>query len=486
VTTWRELAASSVAGSGLPASEVRRIVERASGYEGSDYHLGLDQPVPARAAASFAAMVERRLAGEPLQYVVGSWGFRRLDLFVDRRVLIPRPETEVLVEVALAELARYGRGPVAVDLGTGSGAIALSIAVESPSATVWATDASADALEVAAANVAGAGTLVGRRVRLAEGSWFDALPASLRGTVSLIVSNPPYIGDDEPLPSEVGDWEPPSALRAGPTGLEDVATIVTGALEWLLPRGGSLVVEIAPHQAADALALARDAGFASAEILPDLASRDRVLLARTVLTADSRRPRRESAVKSAGEALRAGLVVAVPTDTVYGVAVDPSVPGAIDRLFAVKHRPREVSIAVLVASPDDASRLAVVSGRAARLMARFWPGPLTIVFERAAGVVDLDLGGDPATVGVRCPDHDLVRSLAGEVGPLATTSANRHHEPTPTDAAGVAAVFGDEVAVVVDGGVCAGAPSTVVSVVGGELSLLREGRLRWAEILESW
>jgi L-threonylcarbamoyladenylate synthase len=181
------------------------------------------------------------------------------------------------------------------------------------------------------------------------------------------------------------------------------------------------------------------------------------------------------------DALRAGLVVGLPTDTVYGVAVSPTVPGAMDRLFALKHRPREVSIAVLVASADDASRLAVVEPHASRLMARFWPGPLTIVLPRAAGV-DLDLGGDPSTVGIRCPDHDLVRSLAAEVGPLATTSANRHKEPTPTDAAGVAAVFGDELALVVDGGVCDGAPSTVVSLVGGELSLLRQGSLPFGRV----
>jgi L-threonylcarbamoyladenylate synthase len=180
------------------------------------------------------------------------------------------------------------------------------------------------------------------------------------------------------------------------------------------------------------------------------------------------------------DALRSGLVVAIPTDTVYGVAVSPTVPGAMDRLFALKHRPREVSIAVLIASPEDARRLASVGEQASRLMDRFWPGPLTIVLPRAAGV-DLDLGGDPSTVGIRCPDHDLVRSLASDVGPLATTSANRHKEPTPTDAAGVAAVFGDELALVVDGGVCDGAPSTVVSLVGGELTVLRQGPLDvWA------
>src|SRR5437660_7249746 len=117
--------------------DARRIVERASGREGAEFHTALDDPVPARAVPFFEGMVERRRAGEPLQYVVGRWGFRSLDLLVDPRVLIPRPETEQVVEVALGEVARLGAhqpGPAvtAADLGTGSGAIALSLAAEAP------------------------------------------------------------------------------------------------------------------------------------------------------------------------------------------------------------------------------------------------------------------------------------------------------------------------------------------------------------------
>jgi release factor glutamine methyltransferase len=212
--------------------------------------------------------------------VLGRWGFRKLDLFVDRRVLIPRPETEVVVEVALAELARLAvKRPNVVDLGTGSGAIGLSIAVEVPSARVVATDVSADALEVASANLTGIGTLVASRVRLAEGEWFDAVPRELRGDVHLVISNPPYVGDAEVLPDEVAAWEPRGALRAGRTGFEDIDRIVGEAPSWLA-RPGVLVVELAPHQAGEAIARARTAGFASAEVRPDLTGRDRVLVAR--------------------------------------------------------------------------------------------------------------------------------------------------------------------------------------------------------------
>jgi release factor glutamine methyltransferase len=276
--SWRELLAEATAALDAP-QEARWLVERASGLEGAEYALGLDEPVPARAMSFFEGMLARRRNGEPLQYVLGRWGFRKLDLFVDRRVLIPRPETEVVVEVALGELSTMPKRPHVVDLGTGSSAIALSVAVEAPTARVVATDASADALEVARLNLTGIGTLAAGRVELAQGEWFDAVPRKLRGNVQLVVSNPPYVGDRELLPDEVERWEPRGALRAGPTGLEDVERVVGEAPTWLA-RPGSLVVELAPHQAGEAIALARAAGFTSAEVRKDLAGRDRVLLAR--------------------------------------------------------------------------------------------------------------------------------------------------------------------------------------------------------------
>jgi L-threonylcarbamoyladenylate synthase len=189
------------------------------------------------------------------------------------------------------------------------------------------------------------------------------------------------------------------------------------------------------------------------------------------------------ALKEAAEALRAGLPVAIPTDTVYGLAVDMSVPGATDRLFEAKHRPHDVDLPVLVAVADQALSLATaVPPAAAQLMAQLWPGALTLVIPRAPDLA-ADLGDDDATVGVRCPDHAVTRSLCSIVGPLATTSANIHGEPTPETAEGVAAVFGDSVAVVLDGGPCVGAASTVVDCTGVEPKLLREGRIPWDAVL---
>ena len=278
--SWRALLGEARARLGS-ATDARRIVERASGWEGAQHHLHLDDVVTVRAAAHFEQMVARRGAGEPLQYVLGAWGFRTLDLYVDARVLIPRPETESVVEAALAELRRLApRSPLVVDLGTGSGAIALSMAREVPGVEVWGVDRSPDALAVARANAAGLGR-AGTAVRLVEGSWFEALPPILRGQVDLVVSNPPYVGEREvdDLPPEVAHWEPLPALVAGPTGLEQIEAIVEGAPAWLA-RPGVLVVEIAPHQRAAVVALALGAGFVDAEVRPDLAGRARTLVAR--------------------------------------------------------------------------------------------------------------------------------------------------------------------------------------------------------------
>jgi release factor glutamine methyltransferase len=272
--TWaaiRQETAQRLASAGLPSPEAdaRWLVEEAA--------ADVEGPVTTRALAHLDAMVARREAGEPLQYVLGRWAFRFLDLLVDRRVLIPRPETEVVAGVAIAEL-RALKGRLAVDLGTGSGAIALALASEVPAATVWAVDRSAPALQVATANVAGLGR-AGARVRLVEGDWFAGLPEELRGVVDVVVANPPYVADGDDLPEEVAAWEPTEALRAGPDGLDDLRRIVAEAPVWL--RGpGTLVLEVAPAQAATVAALATAAGFDHAEVAPDLTGRDRVVIAR--------------------------------------------------------------------------------------------------------------------------------------------------------------------------------------------------------------
>lgn len=281
---WRELRHESLerlrAGSGGDAEqELRWIVEQACGRAAPEQMSTLDEPVTEREVGAVHRMVERRVSGEPLQYVLGRWGFRTLDLLVDARVLIPRPETEDVAGLAIDEVRRLERPAVVADLGTGSGAIALSVAAECwPDVEVWATDASADALAVASANLAG----LGRRaavVRLVEGDWFAALGPGLRGRVDVVISNPPYVPASAELPAAVRDWEPTDALVPGPSGLEAIERIVGEAPEWL-GAGALLVVEIGEEQGPASQRLAAAAGLTQIEVHLDLAGRPRALTAR--------------------------------------------------------------------------------------------------------------------------------------------------------------------------------------------------------------
>ena len=340
VVLWRELldeATGRLTSAGLAsaAGEARRIVAAAAGCGDAAWLAALSRPATRRGVAHFDSMLTRRAAGEPLQYVLGSWGFRTLDLFVDPRVLIPRPETEIVAGYALAELRRrsaelvadrgaaplaaddefagserggaapprstaqaraVAAGPpapspraargsgagaptlLAADLGCGSGAIGLSLAAERVDVEVICTDLSAEALAVASANLAGLGRTAAR-VRLVEGSWYEALPADLRGRFDVIASNPPYIASGCPLPAEIAEHEPPVALYSGSTGLEATEVILAGAPEWLAP-GGAVVLELADDTADRVWELAWSAGLAGVAVHRDLAGIDRVLIAR--------------------------------------------------------------------------------------------------------------------------------------------------------------------------------------------------------------
>jgi tRNA threonylcarbamoyl adenosine modification protein (Sua5/YciO/YrdC/YwlC family) len=192
----------------------------------------------------------------------------------------------------------------------------------------------------------------------------------------------------------------------------------------------------------------------------------------------------------AAKALRSGAVVAVPTDTVYGLAVDPSQPEAVAQLFALKERPTDVALPILVDGREQVSTVAgPLDSAAEHLAKRYWPGPLTLVVPRRR-TFTTDLGGPRSarhTVGVRWPDHPVVRALCRELGPLAVTSANRHGAPPATRAGEVAETFAgrDELGVILDGGSCDGAPSTVVECLGPALRCLREGSIPWVELLDA-
>jgi release factor glutamine methyltransferase len=215
-------------------------------------------------------LVDRRRAGEPLQYLTGTQAFRSLELAVGPGVLVPRPETEFVVERALARLAGVP-DPIVVDVGAGSGAICLAIGTERPDARVWATEVSAEAMAWARRNVAGV-----ENVDLLEGDLFDPLPWQIRKRVDLIVSNPPYLSEAELEEArvDVRDHEPRVATVSGPTGLEVPHRLVTGAAAWLRP-GAWLVIETSPVQSARLEALMR-ACYEQVAVVADLAGRLRV------------------------------------------------------------------------------------------------------------------------------------------------------------------------------------------------------------------
>lgn len=261
----------------LPGEEARHEVEQllihVLGVERAWLFAHATDEVDTEAMARFEVLLARRAEGHPLAYLTGRRGFWTLDLQVNTATLIPRPETELLVEQALARLPADDMVRVA-DMGTGSGAVALSIASERPLATVMATDVLGPALAVAVKNAQAHGL---ENVWFRRGHWYAALGSD---RFDMIVSNPPYIAAGDPHLVE-GDlrFEPPPALASGADGLDAIREIVAGAHEHLVP-GGWLLMEHGWDQGDAIRALLEQAGFVEAQTVQDLEQRDRVTLGR--------------------------------------------------------------------------------------------------------------------------------------------------------------------------------------------------------------
>jgi release factor glutamine methyltransferase len=257
----RRLAAAGVES---PRVDAELLTEKVLGLSRTDLYLNRERMLTDAESIELDRLLARRAAREPLAYVLGEWGFRRLTLKVDRRVLVPRPETEVVVQRCLDLLACVAE-PSVLDVGTGSGAIGLAIADEHPAARVTAIDVSADALELARENAQATGLdVVFEQRDVRDG---------LEGTYDLVVSNPPYVTAEEieVLQPEVRDWEP----RIATVGEEHTAVIADEATRVLVP-GGHLVLEVADGRAGEVLRLLRDRGYDEVRAGRDLTGRDRV------------------------------------------------------------------------------------------------------------------------------------------------------------------------------------------------------------------
>lgn len=258
-----------------PRLNAELLLGHALGLPRMQLYLQFERPLTEEELSAIRPLVRRRAAREPLQYIVGAVDFHGISLRVDRRALIPRPETEHLVELAVAE----GTTPPAriLDLGTGSGAIALALARHFSEAVVTAVDLSAEALALAAENADQLG--LANQVRLVQSDWFDALPPA--ETFNLIVGNPPYLSAAETAATapEVREFEPARALTSGGTeGRADLERIIRAALPHLDP-GGRLMLETGPEQHPALLGCAREAGFGEVSSRKDLTGRDRYLVA---------------------------------------------------------------------------------------------------------------------------------------------------------------------------------------------------------------
>jgi len=263
-----------------PRLSAEWLLSAATGLTRVELYTQHDRPLTPEERVRFREGIERRMAGEPLQYVTGEMPFRHLVLKVRPGVFIPRPETEILVDVALAALERRPAGggharPVVVDLCTGSGAVAVSIAYEVSGAVVHASDLNPLAVETTRRNAEAAG--VAGRVHVFEGDLFGPLPADIVGRVSLVLANPPYVpsADLPSLPAEVLGFEPHLALDGGTDGLKVARRILAEAPRWLAP-GGTLGMELDETRVADLVREMEAAGWRDTCVTRDLAGRERV------------------------------------------------------------------------------------------------------------------------------------------------------------------------------------------------------------------
>ena len=479
-----------------PRLSAEWLLSAATGKSRTELYMAYAEPLSEGELGRMHGFVERRAKGEPLQYVTGKTTFRFIDVACEPGVLIPRPETELLVDAALegVDAARGLGEPRVLEVGCGTGCVACSIASEREGVHVTATDIAPAAVSLARRNRDALGLT--DAVDVIECDLAAGVAPELMGTFAVLVSNPPYIPDDvmRELPDEVSRFEPSLALAGGADGLDVFRRLLALAPKALVP-GGRLAVELHEDALEDAAALAREQGvWKRFEVREDLTHRPRFLVADLagelpereaevrpggrIVSCDQAHPSEEVLADAEG-VLRAGGVVVMPTDSVYGIgaAATPGNPGH-RRIFEIKRRDLAQTLPLLVSDPEELDRLATgVPAWARELAGRFWPGALTLVV-CASDAVSPEYRRSDGTVALRVPDSNLVRELARRVGPLAVTSANTHGMPSPATSDDIERRIADAADLTLAAGPTpAGVASTIVDATGPEPRVLREGAI---------
>jgi release factor glutamine methyltransferase len=442
-------AVAALAGAGVdtPRLDAEVLLAHALGVERLDLFVRDHEP-----PAGFERLIRRRARREPVAYLTATRAFRRLELYVDPRVLIPRPETEHLVEAALGLAA----GASVVDVGTGSGAVALALKDERPDLQVTGTDISAAAVDVASLNA----YRLGLDVAFVQGDLLAGL------TADAVVSNPPYVESGATLAAEL-DYEPRGALAAGTEGMDVIAQLVPAALA----SGASWRSSTARTRRARSPRCSRARSSSSATSPDTPASPSGALsVAGAALSALAHSVR---GVKAAFEAcIRAGGVVLFGADTVYGLACDAEDADAVERLYALKGRAPDKPAAVMFFDLADVPPLPM--GTEALL-----PGPVTLLVGNPERRFPLACGPTPEVLGIRVPAGT---ALAGARVAVLQSSANAAGGADARSLADVPADIRAGVDLELDAGELPGTPSTVIDVTGEHWRIVREGAVSPAEV----
>ena len=476
--------------------DARELLGFCLGKDGLRLLLDLDEPLSPSQAAQFVEMTDRLAGREPMAYITGRQEFAGLDIPIVPGVLIPRRDTMILLEQALARIPRH-EAVHALELGCGSGAVIAALATERPLLTGMAIDVDPLAVSLTKENLRRFG--FSERIRVAQSVWFDGIDRAER--FGVIVSNPPYISTAEmsDLDQSVKK-EPETALWGGDDGLDAYRRILPQAYK-ALDRQGWCLMEIGWRQGAAVSSMFQAAGFVRVDVIQDEGGRDRVVAGQrpelvggedAIVTENGADATRIDAKKTAywrirdagdpriaeaGRILRDGGLVAFPTETVYGLGANGFDETAVAGIYAAKGRPADNPLILHVASFAQARSLAGCwSEKTKRITEKLWPGPLTVVVPAATSIPGIVTAGLD-TVAIRYPSAPVAQALIRAAGvPIAAPSANTSGRPSPTRAAHVWDDMEGRIDLILDGGPCTvGIESTILDLSVEPPGILRPG-----------